>query len=105
MLSDYAMRAFAAFLAAFAVNACSQAPSGDSDKNTASNGENALLLPLPDNTTAEITSGDLATRIETLADDVFEGRAPGSSAGEASADWIADEMARLGVEPGVDGSY
>lgn len=65
-----------------------------------------LLLPLPEGTTAEITAADLAVRIKTLADDTFEGRGPGTPAGEASAAWIAAEMARIGVEPGGDnGTY
>ena len=66
----------------------------------------ALLLPLPDGTSADITEADLHARIATLADDAFEGRAPGADAGENSAEWIAAEMARLGLEPGgEDGSF
>lgn len=66
----------------------------------------ALLLPLPDGTSADITEADLHARISTLADDAFEGRAPGADAGENSAEWIAAEMARLGLEPGgEDGSF
>ncbi|MEZ5998860.1 MAG: M28 family metallopeptidase [Hyphomonas sp.] len=66
----------------------------------------ALLLPLPDNTVPEITAADLATRIKTLADDTFEGRGPGTPAGEAAAAWIAAEMHRIGLEPGGDnGTY
>ena len=65
-----------------------------------------LLLPLPEGTTPAITAADLAVRIKTLADDVFEGRGPGTPAGEASAAWIAAEMARLGLQPGGDnGTY
>jgi Zn-dependent M28 family amino/carboxypeptidase len=65
-----------------------------------------ILLPLPEGTSAEITAADLAVRIRTLADDVFEGRGPGTPAGEASAAWIAAEMARLGLQPGGDnGSF
>ena len=65
-----------------------------------------LLLPLPDATTPAITAADLAIRIKTLADDTFEGRGPGTPAGEASAAWIAAEMARLGAAPGGDnGTY
>ena len=62
----------------------------------------ALLLPLPDATTPEITAADLAIRIKTLADDTFEGRGPGTPTGEASAAWIAAEMARIGLQPGGD---
>lgn len=55
-------------------------------------------------TTAEITAADLAARVKELADDKYEGRAPGTERGEASAQWIADEFKRLGLEP-VNGSY
>jgi Zn-dependent M28 family amino/carboxypeptidase len=61
-----------------------------------------LLLPLPEATTPEITAADLAVRIKTVADDAFEGRGPSTPAGEASAAWIAAEMARIGLEPGGD---
>jgi len=65
-----------------------------------------LLLPLPEATSAAISADDLAIRIETLSSDTFEGRGPGSDAGEASADWIAAEMERVGLEPGgPDGSW
>ena len=64
-----------------------------------------LLLPLPDATTPAITEQDLAIRIKTLADDAFEGRGPGTPAGENSAEWIAQEMARIGLTPGANGSY
>ncbi|MCA8900164.1 MAG: M28 family peptidase [Hyphomonas sp.] len=66
----------------------------------------ALLYPLPDNTVPEITAADLAVRIKALADDVFEGRGPGTPEGEAAADWMAAEMQRLGLQPGGDnGTY
>ena len=61
-----------------------------------------LLLPLPEGTTAEITPEDVAVRVKTLADDVFEGRGPGTPTGEASAAWIAAELARIGLQPGGD---
>ncbi|MGY6661131.1 MAG: M28 family metallopeptidase [Glycocaulis sp.] len=50
-------------------------------------------------TSAEITQDDLHFRIATLADDRFEGRAPAAEAGERAAQWIADELARVGVQP------
>jgi len=60
----------------------------------------ALLLPLPEDTSPEIRAADLDIRVKTLADDMFEGRGPGTPAGEAAADWIAAEMARIGLKPG-----
>jgi len=57
-------------------------------------------------TSADITQDDLHFRIATLADDRFEGRAPASESGERSAQWIADELARAGVQPaGTEGWY
>ena len=65
-----------------------------------------LLMPLPAHTSPGIASEDLAVRIKTLADDTFEGRGPGTEAGEASADWIAAEMARIGLSPaGENGTF
>ncbi len=57
-------------------------------------------------TTADITAADLGARIAELADDKYEGRAPGTVPGEASAQWIADEFKRVGALPGnPDGTY
>ncbi len=57
-------------------------------------------------TSPEITAADLAARIQELADDKYEGRAPGTVPGEASAQWIADEFKRAGLAPGnPDGTY
>jgi Zn-dependent M28 family amino/carboxypeptidase len=57
-------------------------------------------------TAPEITAADLAARVKELADDKYEGRGPGTVTGEASAQWIADEMKRAGLEPGMpDGTY
>lgn len=57
-------------------------------------------------TSPEITQDDLHFRIRVLADDRFEGRAPGTESGERSAQWIADELARVGVQPaGVNGTW
>lgn len=52
-----------------------------------------------------IAEADLRWRISTLADDSFEGRAPATEGGIAASQWIADEMARIGLEPGYEGSY
>jgi len=56
-------------------------------------------------TTADINEVDLRSRISTLADDRFEGRAPATPGGIAASQWIADEMARIGLEPGNGDSY
>ncbi|MAK62138.1 MAG: peptidase M28 [Ponticaulis sp.] len=82
-----------------ATPAPTETPSSDAETDS------ALLMPLPDGTTSEITEADLRARLSTLADDTFEGRGPGSEAGEAAADWIAAEMERIGLTPAVDGSW
>src|SRR5271170_6270233 len=58
----------------------------------------------PDTSTA-ICATDLSARDKAIADDSFQGRGPGTVAGEAAADWIADEMKRVGLRPGNHGSY
>ncbi len=87
--------------AAFTLTACAPDAAVTTPETPAVVAEE-LLLPLPEGTTPAITAADLAVRIKTLADDVFEGRGPGTPAGEASAAWIAAEMARLGLQPGGD---
>jgi len=54
---------------------------------------------------ATIAEADMRRMISTLADDEFEGRAPATPGGIAASQWIADEMARIGLEPGYEGSY
>ncbi|RYZ15313.1 MAG: M20/M25/M40 family metallo-hydrolase [Alphaproteobacteria bacterium] len=57
-------------------------------------------------TSPEITAADLGARIKELSNDKYEGRGPGTVAGEKAADWIAAEMKRIGLEPGnPDGTY
>ena len=56
-------------------------------------------------TVAGINAADFAARVQALADDRFGGRGPGTEAGEAAAAWIADEMKRIGLAPGNNGSY
>ena len=74
--------------------------------DTAASATSELLMPLPTGTTAAVSGAEIAQRIETLAHDTFEGRAPGTETGEASARWIAAEMERIGLQPAAeDGSY
>jgi Zn-dependent M28 family amino/carboxypeptidase len=56
-------------------------------------------------TSAEITAQDLGARDKAIADDAFQGRGPGTVAGEAASAWLADEMKRIGLLPGNHGSY
>jgi Zn-dependent M28 family amino/carboxypeptidase len=56
-------------------------------------------------TNPDIAMADISVRDKALADDAFEGRGPGSVNGEAAAQWIADELKRVGVKPANHGSY
>jgi len=56
-------------------------------------------------TSVEIKGADLLARDRAISDDAFEGRGPGTKNGEAAAQWIADEMKRIGLKPGNHGSY
>jgi Zn-dependent M28 family amino/carboxypeptidase len=56
-------------------------------------------------TSPDITAADLSARDKALADDYFEGRGPATEKGEQAAQWIADEMKRVGLKPGNKGSY
>lgn len=55
---------------------------------------------------AKISAADLSRRIERLASDEFEGRAPGTPGGIAASQYIADEMEAAGLIPmGQNGTY
>lgn len=56
-------------------------------------------------TSPDIAAADISARDKAVSDDAFEGRGPGSVAGEAAAQWIADELKRVGVKPANHGSY
>jgi len=56
-------------------------------------------------TTSDITAADILARDKAVADDAFEGRGPGTKNGEAAAQWIADELKRIGIKPANNGSY
>lgn len=55
---------------------------------------------------ASASAADLSRRIEKLASDEFEGRAPSTPGGQAASQYIADEMAAAGLSPmGENGTY
>ena len=93
------------------ISACSSEQNktiSDSTPKAEEIAENASGFVMPDlasGTSADITAQDLSQRLEILASDTFKGRAPGTIEGEASAQWIADEMARIGLSPASDGSF
>ena len=74
-----------------------------------------IALPACTNTTKTETpkvkppissAADLSRRIERLASDEFEGRAPGTPGGQAASQYIADEMKAAGLKPmGKNGTY
>lgn len=52
------------------------------------------------------SAADIGRRIERLASDEFEGRAPGTPGGQAASQYIADEMKSAGLSPmGENGTY
>ncbi len=65
----------------------------------------ATAFPPHPTTVPDIVAADVLARDKAISDDVFQGRGPGTQAGEAAAQWIADEMKRIGLKPGDHGSY
>jgi Zn-dependent M28 family amino/carboxypeptidase len=65
----------------------------------------ATNYPGHPNTSADIVAADVLARDRAISDDAFEGRGPGTKNGEAAAQWIADEMKRIGLKPGNHDSY
>ena len=61
--------------------------------------------PAHPSTSPKIVAVDILARDRAISDDAFEGRGPGTKNGEAAAQWIADEMTRIGLKPGNHGSY
>jgi Zn-dependent M28 family amino/carboxypeptidase len=88
-----------AVLCGLAITACSPTEQADTTPTDAQPAEQVSDSESP------ISEADLRSRIATLADDAFEGRAPATPGGIAASQWIADEMARIGLQPGYEGSY
>jgi Zn-dependent M28 family amino/carboxypeptidase len=63
------------------------------------------VYPPHPKTVPDIVAADVMARDKAISDDAFQGRGPGTKAGEAAAQWIADEMKRIGLKPGNHGSY
>src|SRR3954467_15712732 len=60
-------------------------------------------LPLkraPEPTTGAITAGDLMSRLYTFADDSMQGREAGTLGNVRGTNYVAREMARMGLQPG-----
>jgi len=56
--------------------------------------------------TAKASASDISRRIERLASDEFQGRAPSTPGGRAASQYIADEMATAGLSPaGENGTF
>ena len=56
--------------------------------------------------TVKISESDIGRRIEMLASDEFEGRAPSTAGGQRASQYIADEMKAAGLSPAAkDGSF
>ena len=53
----------------------------------------------------EISAEDFAAHVSVLASDAFLGRAPGSDGERLTVEYLEGEFRRLGLEPGIDGSY
>jgi Zn-dependent M28 family amino/carboxypeptidase len=53
----------------------------------------------------DITAGDFAELVKTLASDAFEGRGPGTPGEEKSVAYIRAQFERIGLKPGNGDSY
>lgn len=107
------LNALAAIAGGLALAGCSQSVESTADQTPAEPAADAATESTDTSaemasaaaSTADINEADLRNRIRTLADDRFEGRAPATEGGIAASHWIADEMQRIGLQPGYGDSY
>ena len=60
----------------------------------------------PKNTKEAIDTERLSAVVEVLASDEFEGRAPGTPGGRKTVEYLTEQFAALGLEPGgTNGSW
>ena len=97
ILSPNPIVAVSAACTALVLGACA-GPSGEPIDGAAAPPETA-------SSSSAITASDLSQHIALLASDEFEGRAPGTDGETLTIEYIASEFERIGLRPGVDGSY
>jgi Zn-dependent M28 family amino/carboxypeptidase len=68
-------------------------------------GVTAQVAPALQEALLGIADEQIRAHLAFLADDITEGRAPGTRGGVVSARYIASQLARSGVEPAIRGSY
>jgi Zn-dependent M28 family amino/carboxypeptidase len=91
------MRTLLAALALSTLLACNQAPVAEAPAPAS-----APAGPAED----EIQDAALVQHVQTLASDEMEGRAPSTPGGQRAAEYIADQLEAIGVEPaGENGTY
>ncbi len=90
------MRTIALLTMLLLASACRQAPAASEAHGRSQSGP-ALN---------EITDGFITAHIKMLSSDLFEGRAPSTRGGSLAAEYLADQMMALGLEPaGENGTY
>ncbi|KAF1719462.1 M28 family metallopeptidase [Pseudoxanthomonas wuyuanensis] len=92
--------AVAVLAAAAALTACKQQPA-----ETPAGAEATAPAADAHAFSADISEGDFAELVKTLASDEFEGRAPGSPGEEKTVAYLEAQMKRIGLQPGNNGSY
>ncbi|MDH4063688.1 MAG: M20/M25/M40 family metallo-hydrolase, partial [Acidobacteriota bacterium] len=62
--------------------------------------------PLPGPADSEITTASLTAHLRALSSDLFEGRAPATRGGQLAEEYLATQLAAMGLQPaGDDGSF
>jgi Zn-dependent M28 family amino/carboxypeptidase len=94
-------------LAATAALTACQRESAPTAPTTGQEAQSDVVAPVTSSHafSAQITTGDFAELVKTLASDAFEGRAPGSAGEEKTVSYIRDQMQRIGLQPGNGDSW
>jgi Zn-dependent M28 family amino/carboxypeptidase len=93
-----------AFIAAAGCGQSSQEPERPAESGRSADASAGAVDMAEAPTVSSPNAGSLARRIARLASDEFEGRAPATPGGEKARAYIAEEFARIGLEP-VGSSY
>lgn len=105
--------AISALLMIFTLAACEGSDTAsDADETSATETESSAATPEESSDSEEgslvlapISETNLRERIVELSSDEFEGRAPTTSGGEKTRQWLINEMQEIGLEPGNGDSY
>jgi Zn-dependent M28 family amino/carboxypeptidase len=88
-----------------ALSACKKPESAPAPVASTPPADTAPAPATPHAFAPEINAGDFGELVKTLSSDAFEGRGPGTAGEDKTVAYITEQMQRIGLQPGNNGSW